>query len=96
VATPVTSTSQFGGGIKLCALNTVYEIAKVVILGTDLFHKWNTQNVRKLRPEISVNLRKWPKFSYVFREMENIRGFIQKLTDWSPGARTVNDTELCH
>jgi len=26
----------------------------------------------------------------------NIRGCFQKFTDWPPGARTENDTALCH
>jgi hypothetical protein len=26
----------------------------------------------------------------------SIRGSIQKLPDWPPGARTANDTALCH
>jgi hypothetical protein len=26
----------------------------------------------------------------------SIRGCIQKFPDWPPGARTANDTALCH
>jgi hypothetical protein len=27
---------------------------------------------------------------------EDIRGCMQKFPDWPPGARTANDTALCH
>jgi hypothetical protein len=26
----------------------------------------------------------------------DVRGCIRKFPDWPPGARTVNDTALCH
>jgi hypothetical protein len=33
---------------------------------------------------------------YSTKEMNIVRGCIQKFPDWPPGARTANGTALCH
>jgi hypothetical protein len=33
---------------------------------------------------------------YVSVMYNNVRGCIQKFSDWPPGARTANGTALCH
>jgi hypothetical protein len=35
-------------------------------------------------------------FKFKIKELDTMRGCIQKFPDWQPGARTANGTALCH
>jgi hypothetical protein len=34
--------------------------------------------------------------TFELNQLMNVRGFIRKFPGWPPGARSANDTALCH
>jgi len=57
-----------------------------------------TCEYRKLQNEqfVTCNLRYFVIFSQKWPDEQYIQMCIQKFPDWQPGARTANDTALCH
>jgi hypothetical protein len=55
----------------------------------------NTRKISFLHTPLIKWLFEWTKL-HQNRNDDDIRGCIQKFPDWPPGARTANDTALCH